>query len=152
MTTLKERLDADLKDAMRAKDELKLGVLRMLKSAIKYKEVEGEKKLLDDSGVLSVITTLVKQRRDAAAEFKAANRVDLSDKEEKEITVLQLYLPAQLDAAQLTDAVKSCIFEAGAKTIKDLGAVMKVASAKLKGQAEGKAISEEVKAQLSRLA
>lgn len=152
MATLKERLDSEIKDAMRAKDELKLGVLRMLKSAIKYKEVEGEKHVLDDAGVIGVITTLVKQRRDSAAEFKAANRPELAEKEEKEIVVLQTYLPSQLDAGQLTDAVKGCILEAGAKTIKDLGAVMKLASAKLKGQAEGKAISEEVKAQLSRLA
>lgn len=151
MATLKERLDADLKDAMRAKDELKLSVLRMLKSAIKYKEVEGEKKLLDDAGVIGVITTLVKQRRDSAAEFKTASRPELAEKEEKEIAILQTYLPTQLDAAQLTAAVTACIAEAGAKSVKDLGAVMKIASAKLKGQAEGKAISEEVKAQLSKL-
>jgi hypothetical protein len=151
MATLKERLDAELKDAMRAKDELKLSVLRMLKSAIKYKEVEGEKKLLDDAGVIGVITTLVKQRRDSAAEFKAASRAELAEKEEKEIAILQTYLPAQLDAAQLSAAVTACIAEAGATSVKDLGAVMKIASAKLKGQAEGKAISEEVKAQLSKL-
>ncbi|MDX2012990.1 MAG: GatB/YqeY domain-containing protein [Myxococcaceae bacterium] len=152
MATLKERIDADLKDAMRAKDELKLTVVRMLKSAVKYKEVEGEAKVLDDAGVIGVITTLVKQRRDSSAEFKAAGRPELAEKEEKEIVVLQAYLPAQLDPTQLAEAVKSCILEAGAKTLKDLGAVMKVASAKLKGQAEGKAISEEVKAQLSRMA
>lgn len=151
MATLKERLDTELKDAMRAKDELKLSVLRMLKSAIKYKEVEGEKHLLDDSGVIGVITTLVKQRRDAVAEYTAANRPELAEKEQKEIAVLQGYLPAQLDAAALTQAITGCIAEAGAKTIKDLGAVMKIASAKLKGQAEGKAISDEVKAQLSKL-
>ncbi|MCA2979720.1 MAG: GatB/YqeY domain-containing protein [Myxococcaceae bacterium] len=152
MATLKERIDQDLKDAMRAKDELKLTVVRMLKSAIKYKEVEGEAKVLDDAGVIGVVTSLVKQRRDSAAEFKAANRPELAEKEEREIVVLQAYLPAQLDGAQLTAAVSGCILEAGAKTLKDLGAVMKLASAKLKGQAEGKAISEEVKAQLSRMA
>ncbi len=152
MATLKERLDSEIKDAMRAKDELKLSVLRMLKSAIKYKEVEGEKHLLDDAAVIGVVTTLVKQRRDSASEFKAANRPELAEKEEKEIVVLQTYLPSQLDAGQLTEAIKACVAEAGAKSIKDLGAVMKLASAKLKGQAEGKAISEEVKAQLSKLA
>ncbi len=151
MATLKERLDADMKDAMRAKDELKLLVVRTLKSAIKYKEVEGEKKVLDDAGVIGVITSEVKKRRDAVTEYKAANRPELAEKEEKEIAILQHYLPAQLDAAALAEAVKACIAEAGAKTIKDLGAVMKIASAKLKGQAEGKAISEEVKAQLAKL-
>lgn len=152
MATLKERLDTELKDAMRAKDELKLSVLRMLKSAIKYKEVEGEARVLDDAGVMTIVGTLIKQRRDSAAQFKDANRLDLAEKEEKEIAVLQTYLPAQLSSEQLAEAVKGCIVEAGAKTLKELGAVMKIASAKLKGQAEGKAISEEVKAQLSRIA
>lgn len=152
MPTLKERIDADLKDAMRAKDELRLSVVRMLKSAIKYKEVEGEAKVLDDAGVLGVVTSLVKQRRDAAKEFRDAGRAELAEKEEKEIGLLQGYLPAQLDSAQLSEAIRHCILEAGAKTLKDLGAVMKVAGAKLKGQAEGKAISDEVKAQLSRMA
>ncbi|MBE2251365.1 MAG: GatB/YqeY domain-containing protein [Myxococcus sp.] len=152
MATLKERLDTELKDAMRAKDELKLSVLRMLKSAIKYKEVEGEARVLDDAGVMTIVGTLIKQRRDSAAQFKDANRLDLAEKEEKEIAVLQTYLPAQLSSEQLAEAVKGCIVEAGAKTLKELGAVMKIASAKLKGQAEGKAISEEVKAQLSRMA
>ena len=89
MPTLKERLDSELKDAMRAKDELKLSVLRMLKSAVKYKEVEGEAKVLDDSGVMTIVGTLIKQRRDSAAQFKDANRLDLAEKEEKEIVVLQ---------------------------------------------------------------
>lgn len=152
MATLKERLDSELKDAMRAKDELKLSVLRMLKSAVKYKEVEGEAKVLDDSGVMTIVGTLIKQRRDSAAQFKDANRLDLAEKEEKEILVLQTYLPTQLTSEQLAAAVKGCIDESGAQSIKDLGMAMKLASARLKGQAEGKAISEEVKAQLSRLA
>ncbi|MDP1918678.1 MAG: GatB/YqeY domain-containing protein [Myxococcales bacterium] len=151
MATLKERLDSELKDAMRAKDELKLSVLRMLKSAVKYKEVEGEAKVLDDSGVMTIVGTLIKQRRDSAAQFKDANRLDLAEKEEKEILVLQTYLPTQLTSEQLAAAVKACIDESGAQSIKDLGMAMKLTSARLKGQAEGKAISEEVKAQLSRL-
>jgi uncharacterized protein YqeY len=152
MATLKERLDSELKDAMRAKEELKLSVLRMLKSAVKYKEVEGEAKVLDDAGVMTIVATLIKQRRDSASQFKEANRLDLAEKEEKEIVILQTYLPTQLTAEQLAEAVKACIAESGAKSIKELGAAMKIASAKLKGQAEGKAISEEVKAQLSRMA
>lgn len=151
MPTIKERLDADLKDAMRAKDELKLTTIRGIKSAIKYKEVEGEKHLLDDAGVIGVMTTMVKQRRDAAAEYKAANRADLAEKEEKEIAIIQGYLPAQLSAEQLAAEVAKAIGEAGAKSVKDLGAVMKIVTPRLKGQAEGKAISEEVKAQLSKL-
>jgi uncharacterized protein YqeY len=151
MATIRERLDADLKDAMRAKDEVKLITIRAIKSAIKYKEVEGEAKVLDDAGILTVVTTEVKKRRDAAAEYKAANRADLAEKEEKEIVVLQHYLPAQLSAEQLAGEISKAIAEAGAKSVKDLGAVMKIVTPRLKGQAEGKAISDEVKAQLSKL-
>jgi uncharacterized protein YqeY len=151
MATLRERLDADLKDAMRAKDELKLTTIRAIKSAVKYKEVEGANKVLDESAILGVITTEVKKRRDAAAEYKAANRMDLAEKEEKEITVLQLYLPTQLTAEQLTAEIAKAIGEAGAKSVKDLGAVMKIVTPRLKGQAEGKAISDEVKLQLGKL-
>lgn len=151
MSTVRERLDADLKDAMRAKDEIKLTTIRALKSAIKYKEVEGEAKVLDEAAIIGVITTQVKQRRDAAAEFKAANRTDLAEKEEKEIVVLQAYLPAQLSADELAAQISAAIAEAGAKSVKDLGAVMKIVTPRLKGQAEGKAISEEVKLQLGKL-
>lgn len=151
MATIRERLDADLKDAMRAKDEMKLTTIRAIKSAVKYKEVEGENKVLDEAAIIGVITTQVKQRRDAAAEFKAANRADLAEKEEKEIVILQVYLPAQLSAEQLTAEITKAIAEAGATSTKDLGAVMKIVTPRLKGQAEGRAISEEVKLQLSKL-
>src|SRR5689334_10257479 len=122
MPTLKERLDADLKDAMRAKNEVTLGVLRMLKSAVKYKEVEPGASALDDAGVFQVIITLIKQRRDSVEQFRAGNRADLADKEEKEIAVLQSYLPQQLSAAELTAEVTQAIQEAGAKAPKDMGA------------------------------
>jgi uncharacterized protein len=151
MATLRERLDSDLKDAMRAKDELKLLCIRAIKSAVKYKEVEGANKVLDEPSIIGVITTQVKQRRDAAAEYKAANRPDLAEKEEKEIAILQTYLPTQLSAEQLTAEIAKAITEAGAKSVKDLGAVMKIVTPRLKGQAEGKAISDEVKLQLGKL-
>ncbi len=151
MATVRERLDADLKDAMRAKDEVKLTTIRAIKSAIKYKEVESTNKVLDDAGILAVLTTEVKKRRDAAAEYKAANRADLAEKEEKEIVVLQTYLPAQLSAEQLAAEIARAITEAGAKSAKDLGAVMKIVTPRLKGQAEGKAINDEVRLQLSKL-
>ena len=151
MATLRERLDSDLKDAMRAKDELKLLCIRAIKSAVKYKEVEAANKVLDEPAIIAVITTQVKQRRDSAAEFKKANRLDLADKEEKEIAILQLYLPTQLSAEQLTAEIAKAITEAGAKSMKDLGNVMKIVTPRLKGQAEGKAISEEVKLQLGKL-
>lgn len=150
MATIRERLDADLKDAMRAKDQLKLDTIRAVKSAVKYKEVEGEAKVLDEPAIIGVLTTMVKQRRDSIEEFTKAGRTELADKEAKEIAILQVYLPKQLSAEELTAEVAKAIGEAGAKSMKELGAVMKIITPRLKGQAEGKAISDEVKAQLSK--
>ena len=151
MPTIRERLDADLKDAMRAKDELKLSVIRMAKSAIKYKEVEATNKVLDEAGILNVLTTMVKQRRDSIDQYKAGNRADLAEKEEKELALIQTYLPQQLSAAELSAEIAKAVTEAGAKGAKDMGAVMKIVSPRLKGKAEGKLISDEVKAQLAKL-
>jgi uncharacterized protein len=151
MPTLKERIDSELKDAMRAKNELGTSVLRMLKSAIKYKEVEPGAKALDDAAVLQVIATMIKQRRESAEQFKAGARQELADKEEQEIALLQGYLPQQLSAEQLTQEVAAAIQASGAKSAKDMGAVMKALMPKVQGKAEGKVISEEVKSQLSKL-
>ena len=152
MATVRERLDADLKDAMRAKKELHLSVLRMLKSAIKYKEVEpGATGPLDEPAILQVIGGLIKQRRDSVEQFKVGGRPELAEKEEQEISVLQSYLPQQLSADELRAEVQAAITAAGAKSAKDMGAVMKLLSPKLQGRAEGRAISEEVKSQLSKL-
>lgn len=151
MATLKERIDADLKDAMRSKNELTTSVLRMLKSSIKYKEVEPGAKALDDAAVLQVIGTLIKQRRDSVDQFKSGSRLDLAEKEEKEITILQGYLPQQLSAEELAAEVKAAIAASGAKSPKDMGAVMKALMPKVQGKAEGKTISDEVKAQLAKL-
>ena len=152
MATVRERIDADLKDAMRSKNELNTSVLRMLKSAIKYKEVEpGATGPLDEASILQVIGTLIKQRRDSVEQFKTGGRADLAEKEEQEISVLQNYLPKQLSADELRAEVQAAITQAGAKSAKDMGAVMKVLTPKLQGRAEGRAISEEVKNQLSKL-
>jgi uncharacterized protein len=152
MATVRERIDADLKDAMRSKNELNTSVLRMLKSAIKYKEVEpGATGPLDEASILQVIGTLIKQRRDSVEQFKSGGRPELAEKEEAEISVLQSYLPKQLTPDELRAEVQAAITEAGAKSAKDMGAVMKVLTPKLQGRAEGRAISEEVKNQLSKL-
>jgi uncharacterized protein len=151
MPSLKERIDQDLKDAMRQKQELTTSVLRMLKSAVKYKEVEPGAKALDDTGVLSVISTLIKQRRDSVEQFRAGHRSDLADKEEKEIGLLQAYLPKQLTQEELLAEVKAAVAAAGARGPKDMGAVMKALLPKVQGRAEGKAVSDAVKAQLAAL-
>lgn len=152
MPTLKERIDADLKDAMRAKNELTLSVLRMLKSAVKYKEVEPGASALDDAGIEKVIAGLIKQRRDSIDQYKSGGREDLAKKEEDEISVLQNYLPKQLSADELRAEVTAAIAAVGAKSAKDMGAVMKAVQPKVQGRAEGRAVSEEVKAQLAKLA
>ncbi|MGZ3479581.1 MAG: GatB/YqeY domain-containing protein [Myxococcaceae bacterium] len=149
MPSLKERIDADLKDAMRSKDELGTSVLRMLKSAVKYKEVEPGGHALEDGGVLAVIQTLIKQRRDSVEQFRAGGRPELADKEEREIAKLQSYLPAQMSADELRAEVRSAIAQLGAKGPKDMGAVMKALMPKVQGRAEGKAVSEAVKAELT---
>ena len=149
MASLKERIDADLKEAMRGKDELGTSVLRMLKSAVKYKEVEPGGHALEDAGVVAVIQTLIKQRRDSVEQFRAGGRVDLAEKEEREIARLQSYLPAQLSADALRAEVRAAIAQVGAKGPKDMGAVMKALMPKVQGKAEGKAVSEAVKAELT---
>ncbi len=151
MPTLKERIDQELKDAMRSREELTTSVLRMLKSAVKYKEVEPGAKALDDAGVLQVIATLIKQRRDSVEQFRSGNRNDLADKEEREIVVLQRYLPQQLSKEELLAEVNAALTATGARGPKDMGAVMKALLPKVQGRAEGKAVSEAVKAALAAL-
>jgi uncharacterized protein len=151
MPSLKERIDQELKEAMRSRDELTTSVLRMLKSAVKYKEVEPGASALDDGGILLVIATLIKQRRDSVEQFRKGGRNDLADKEEKEILLLQRYLPPQLSAEELLAEVKTAIAATGARSPKDMGAVMKALLPRVQGRAEGRAISEAVKAQLAAL-
>jgi uncharacterized protein YqeY len=148
MATVRERIDADLKDAMRSKNELQTSVLRMLKSSIKYKEVEpGATGPLDEAGILQVIGTLIKQRRDSVDQFKAGGRDDLAQKEADEISVLQNYLPKQLTPEELAAEVQAAIDAVGARSPKDMGAVMKQVQPKV----QGRAVSEAVKAALAKL-
>ncbi len=149
MASLKERIDSDLREAMRSKDELGTSVLRMLKSAVKYKEVEPGGHALEDPGVLAVIQTLIKQRRESVEQFRAGGRPELADKEEREIAKLQSYLPAQLSPDELRAEVRAAVAQVGAKGPKDMGAVMKVLMPRVSGRAEGKAVSEAVKAELT---
>ena len=149
MASLKERIDADLKEAMRSRDEVGTTVLRAIKSAVKYKEVEPGAHALDDAGVMAVIQTLIKRGRDSVEQFRAGARADLVEKEEKEIAKLQSYLPAQMSADELRAEVRAAIAQVGAKGPKDMGAVMKALLPKVQGKAEGKAVSEAVKAELT---
>lgn len=145
---LKDQLDADLKAAMRDKDTVKLSVVRMLKSAIKYREIEVMKPL-DDAGVLQVITSEIKRHKDSVEQYRAGNRTDLVEKEEAEIAILQGWLPTQLTEAEVRAKVDAAVTQVGAKGPKDMGAVMKALLPEVQGKADGKLVSELVKARLS---
>jgi uncharacterized protein len=133
---------------MRDKDPLKLSVVRMLKSAVKYREIELMKPL-DDAGVLAVIASEIKRRRDSVEQYKAGGRADLADKEDAEIKILQAWLPQQLTPAEVEAKVDEAIQKVQAKGPKDMGAVMKALLPEVQGKAEGKAVSDLVKAKLA---
>jgi len=148
--TLSERIDSDLKEAMRAKDTTKLGVLRMLKSALKYSAIEksGTDAQLDDAEAVQVIRKQVKQRQDSIESFEKGGRPELAAKEKDEVVILQSYLPQGLSADELTKIVGETIRELGATSKAQMGAVMKALQTKVAGRADGKTLSQEVQRQL----
>lgn len=148
--TLPERIDSDLKDAMLAKDATKLGVLRMLKSALKYSAIEksGTDARLDEAEAVQVIRKQVKQRQDSIESFEKGGRPELAAKEKEEVAILQTYLPQGLSADELTQIVGEAIRELGATSKAQMGAVMKALQTKVAGRADGKTLSQEVQRQL----
>jgi uncharacterized protein YqeY len=147
--TLPERIDSDLKDAMRAKDAAKLGVLRMLKSALKYSAIEkSAESELDDAEAAQVIRKQVKQRQDSIEQFEKGGRPELAAKEKVELLILNAYLPKGLEAEELAALVREAIGEAGATSKAQMGAVMKALQSKVAGRADGKTLSQEVSRQL----
>jgi len=143
-----EQIEKDLVGAMKAKEELKLSVLRMSKAALMNKKVELGKPL-GDPEALAVLRTLVKQRRDSTEQFRKGKRDDLADKEEAEIKIIELYLPAGASAEEIDAAVASAVQETGATSAKDMGKVMKATMAKLTGKnVDGRQVSEKVRARL----
>ncbi len=148
---LSSQIDEDLKSAMRARDTLKLGVLRMLKSALKYAAIEksGAEGVLDDAEATQVIRKQIKQRQDATESFEKGGRPELASKEREEINILSAYLPKGLTAEEITRLVREVIVEAEATSKAQMGAVMKIVQAKAAGRADGKILSAEVQKQLS---
>ena len=146
--TIKEQLDAAMKDAMRAKDSLTLNAIRMVKTAVKNKEIELITQL-DDQGVIGVMSTLAKQRKESAVAFREGNRLELAEKEEKELQVILTFLPQQLDEAAIKAIIEEVVTEVGATSAKDMGKVMKVLTPKMTGRADGRLVSELVKARLA---
>ena len=144
-----ERIEKDLTAAMREKSELRLSVLRMVKSALKYKEID-KKRALDDMESLQVLQTLVKQRRESVDQFTKGGRKDLADKETKEIAIIEGYLPIAPSDAEIHRAVEDAIAESGADSLKQMGAVVKAARARLEGKnVDGKVLSDKVRDRLS---
>ena len=148
MSSLHDRLSEDLKHAMKARDQLRMDTIRMIKSALFNKEIE-LKKDLDEAEMSRVLTVLVKQRKEAAEQYQKAKRDELAEKELKEIVIVEGYLPRALSQEEITQIVESVIQETGATTAKDMGNVMKAVMAKLAGQAvDGKQISDLVRSKL----
>jgi uncharacterized protein YqeY len=146
--SLKERITDDMKAAMRSGEKERLGVIRMITSAIKQREVD-ERITLDDAQVLSVLEKMIKQRKESLVQFQAGNRQDLVDKESAEITLLQGYLPAQLSDSELDSLIEEAITATGASSIKDMGKVMGLIKGKAQGRADMGAVGAKIKARLS---
>ena len=149
--SLMERIDAELKDAMRARDTAKLGVLRMLKAALKNSAIEkgGAEAQLDDAEAIQVVRKQLKQRQDSIESFEKGGRAELAEKEKAEIAILQQYLPTAMSAAELSRLVRETIAEVGATSKAQMGAVMKALGPKVAGRADGRTISQEVQQQLA---
>ena len=147
----KQKLQEELKQSMLARDELKTSVLRMLLSAINYYEIQkgGAGYQASEEDVLSVIGNQAKQRRDSIEQFKAAGRQELVDKETKELELLSVYLPEQMNEEAITKLVKEAIVQTGATTMQDIGKIMGVLMPKVKGKADGNLVSSIVKKELT---
>ena len=147
-TSLKDRIAADMKDAMRAKQMDKLNALRMVQSAFKNREIELRPNPITEDDYLVILKKLVKQRKESIEQFQLAKRQDLVDAESKELSLLETYMPAQMDRGQIEALVKKVITDLNAKTVKEMGTVMKEVIARSGGTADNKIVSEIVKATL----
>lgn len=141
MTNALEKMDQEIKTAMLAKDTVRLGVLRLLKSALKYYQIEKKLDVVAETDLISVVQKQLKQRQDSIESFQQANRQDLAEKELAEAAILKTFLPQALSEDELENLVTSVIAELGATTKTQLGLVMKAAIAKAAGRADGKAIN-----------
>jgi uncharacterized protein YqeY len=145
--SISEQIKKDIVAAMRSRDELRLSTLRMVKSAISYKEVD-KRAPLDDKEEQQILSTLIKQRRDSIEQFTKGGRQELADKEAAEIKLIEHYLPQAMGEEQIAEVVKATIAEMGSPTLKDMGTVMKNVMAKLQAtgaRVEGKTVSDQVK-------
>ena len=144
---LREKLSEDMKTAMKARDELRLSTIRMIRSAVKNKDIE-LKRELNEQEIVEVIATLGKQRRESIRLFTEAGRQDLVEKEEKELAVLLEFLPQQLSREEVAELVEKIVAESGAQGAKDMGKVMKALMPHIAGRADGKMVSDVVREKL----
>lgn len=147
--SLKDRINDDMKAAMRAREAGRLATVRLLLAAIKQREVD-ERITLDDVGITAVIDKMIKQRKDSISQFEAAGRTDLVEQESAEVAVLTAYMPAQLSEAEVAEQVQAAVAETGAAGPQDMGKVMAVLKGKLAGRADMTAVSALVKAALAK--
>ncbi len=145
---LQERLTEAMKDAMRAKDSLRLNAIRLIRTAVKNREID-ERRELGDQDVIGVLSSLVKQRRESAQVYRENNRPDLAEKEEAELAIIEEFLPAQLSEAELSEMIEEAVRQTGAASMKDMGKVMKHLAPQTLGRADGRVVSERVKARLA---
>ena len=146
---LREKILADIKSAMVSKDTVKLNTLRFLNAQIKNKEIDSRPTPITAEDILTVIKKLVKQRKESIEQFSAAGRMDLADQESAELKILENYMPSQMTKEQIEKLVADVMAATGAKTIKDMGTVMKEAMARSAGTADGKILSEVIKSKLN---
>ena len=149
--TLEEKIDADMKEAMKAKAEIRLSTIRMLRAAMKNLAIEKKAERLEDKDVMGIIAKQIKQHKDSIEGFTKGNRQDLVDKETAELKILEAYMPKMMSADELKVIVKSAITSTGAKGRADMGKVMKVAMEEAKGAADGKMLSQIVSEELAKL-
>lgn len=147
MSSTIQRIEEDLKSAMKAQDKEKTGALRMVKAALHNRKIEKRSDLTEEEAV-SVLVSMVKQRKDSIEQFEAGGRNDLAEKEKAEIAVIQLYLPEQLDEETVAKLVREAIEVSGAKSQKEMGKVMAVLMPKVKGKADGKLVNNLVRSML----
>lgn len=146
--SLRDRLTEEMKGAMKSRDDLRLSTIRLIRSAVKNREIE-LKREFEDAEIIEVIASMIKQRRESIRLFTQGARADLVEKEEKELSVLLGFLPPQLERAELEALAQKAIAECGAEGMKDLGKVMKVLAPQVTGRADGKVVAEVVKSRLT---
>lgn len=147
MTTMQDRLKDEMKQAMKSRNKVRLGVIRLIMSAIKQKQVD-ERIVLDDEQVIVVLDKMLKQRRESIRQYRDADRVDLAEVEEAEVLVIQDFLPQALTEEEITDMVKSAIADCSASSIKDMGKVMGILKPAMQGRADMAVVSVKIKALL----